>query len=94
CEILEPETDTEKKLMLLISEFNKTLEQSYEENAPYKICSYIYELSNIFNVFYGQTKILKAEETNLKSYISLINLVKQILETCIELLGFNAPNKM
>ncbi|MDR0979526.1 MAG: arginine--tRNA ligase [Lachnospiraceae bacterium] len=94
CEILEPETDTEKKLMLLISEFNKTVEQSYEENAPYKICSYIYELSNIFNVFYGQTKILKAEETKLKSYISLINLVKQILEICIELLGFSAPNKM
>lgn len=94
AKILPAKNKTEKKLMLLITQFNRTIEQAYIENAPYRICNYIYELSNEFNKFYHETNIVKAEENNAKSYITLINLVKNILETGIDLLGFSAPEKM
>ena len=65
----------------------------HEETAPHKICAYIYELANAFNSFYHGTKILaETDETLQKSYISILELTKSVLETCIDVLGFSAPN--
>lgn len=86
--------DVERKIMLLLSQFNKTIEQAYCENAPYKICNYLYKLANEFNAFYNETKILKEEKENAEAHIELITLVKKVLEICIDLLGFSAPDKM
>lgn len=93
-EISIPHTDVEKKIMLLASQFNKIIEQAYYENAPYKICNYLYKLSNEFNTFYNETRILKEEKTVAEAHITLISLVKNILEIGIDLLGFSAPDKM
>lgn len=61
----------------------------------YKICAYIYELANEFNKFYHETKILAEEDETKKSgYIALLSLTKRVLETCIDLLGFEAPERM
>ncbi len=85
----------EKDLMLVLSRFNAVVENAYEEKAPHKICAYIYELANAFNGFYHGTKILSEEnETVQKSYIGLLNLTKSVLETCIDMLGFEAPERM
>ena len=85
----------EKDLMLSLSRFNAVVENAYEEKAPHKICAYIYELANAFNGFYHGTKILSEEnETVQKSYIALLNLTKNVLETCIDMLGFEAPERM
>ena len=55
----------------------------------------IYDLANDFNRFYHETKILAEEDQDKKNgYIALISYCKDILETCIELLGFSAPEKM
>ena len=71
------------------------MENAYEETAPHKICSYIYELANAFNSFYHGTKIMSEEnETVQKSYIRLLELTKSVLETCIDVLGFSAPERM
>ena len=87
--------DHEKDLMLSLSRFNAVVENAYEEVAPHKICAYIYELANAFNGFYHGTKILsEADEQVQKSYIGLLNLTKSVLETCIDMLGFEAPERM
>ena len=87
--------DCIKNLMMTIAKFNEVIDNAYEELAPHKICAYIYELSDNFNRFYHETKILSEENEELKkSYIALINLVKETLEKSIELLGFSAPDKM
>ena len=71
------------------------VENAYEENAPHKLCAYIYELANAFNGFYHNTKILAEEnEKTQKSYIAILVLTKAILETCIDILGFEAPERM
>ena len=81
--------------MLVLARFNAMMENAFEEIAPHKICAYIYELANAFNSFYHETKILSEEDDNIrKSYISLLMLTKGILETCIDVLGFSAPDRM
>lgn len=86
---------SEKDLMLELSKFNAVMESAFEETAPHKICSYIYDLANSFNSFYHGTKIMSEEnETVQKSYIRLLELTKSVLETCIDVLGFSAPERM
>ncbi len=85
----------EKDLMLELSKFNAVMENAFEETAPHKICSYIYDLANAFNSFYHGTKIMSEEnEAVQKSYIRLLELTKSVLETCIDILGFSAPERM
>ena len=87
--------ESEKTLMLSCSRFNGVIENAFAEKAPHKICSYIYELSNDFNRFYHETKILSEENAEQKAaWISLLSLVKSVLEQCIDLLGFEAPERM
>ena len=86
---------SQKELMLVLSRFNSVIENAYEETAPHKICAYIYELANAFNGFYHETKILsETDEEAQKSYIGILMLTKGILEICIDLLGFSAPERM
>lgn len=93
--LLPPVSVSEKKLMLELTKLNEVLEQSIAELAPHKICAYIYDLANQFNSFYHETKILSEEnKQKQEGYIALILLTQQILETCIDLLGFDAPERM
>lgn len=93
--ILPAESVYEKALMLQVLKFNDVIDTVYEETAPHKICAYIYELANEFNKFYHETKILSEEDEEKKSgYIALLSLAKRVLETCIDLLGFEAPERM
>ena len=93
--ILGAHSASEKNLLLVLSRFNAMMENAYEEKAPHKICAYIYELANAFNGFYHETKILSEEDFKVQaSYIGLLVLTKNILETCIDVLGFSAPDRM
>lgn len=90
-----PVSDSQKALMLETAKFNSVVVNAFEEKAPHKICSYIYELANAFNRFYHETKILSEEDQEQKqSFIALLVLVKDVLEACIDMLGFTAPERM
>lgn len=94
-EILAAVNGSEKNLMLQLTGFGATVESAFEEKAPHKICAYIYEVSNAFNSFYHETKILSEEnKVQKQSFIQLLLLTKKVLETSIDLLGFSAPDKM
>ena len=84
-----------KDLMLAITKLGPTMESALKTAAPNLICAYIYELAGCVNKFYHETRILTEEDESLKAgYIALIGLAKRILETCISILGFSAPEKM
>jgi len=90
-----PRNNSEKELMKALTGFAQTVETASEELAPHKICAYIYELANALNSFYHETKILSEEDAEAKAeYIALISLTQNVLETCIDLLGFSAPERM
>ena len=93
--IQEPANPFAKELMLAITKLNPTLEAALRTSSPNLICAYIYELAGCVNKFYHETRILTEEDESLKAgYIALIGLAKNILEQCIGILGFSAPEKM
>ena len=88
-------SESEKALMLEIAKFNAMMEAACEESAPHKVCAYIYDLANAFNRFYHETKILAQEDEEKKAgWIALLVLTRDVLETCIDVLGFSAPERM
>ena len=90
-----PANESAKDLMLSITRLGANLENALRTSSPNVLCAYIYELSGCVNKFYHETRILGEENKELQAgYIALIGLAKNILETCIDLLGFSAPDKM
>ncbi|MCH4192701.1 MAG: arginine--tRNA ligase [Butyrivibrio sp.] len=90
-----PGSDTEKSLMLQLTKFADSVESASRELMPNRICAYIYELSNDFNSFYHETKILTEPDQDKKEgYIALLYITLKVLETGIDLLGFTAPDRM
>lgn len=86
---------TEKALMLSLAKFSEIMAAVYTEKAPHKLCQFIYEVSNAFNGFYHDTKILaETDEAKQKGYVALICLTKAVLEQCIELLAIECPDRM
>ena len=93
--ILPAHSDSERGLQLELTKFMAALTSAYEDMAPHKICAYIYDLANAFNRFYHDTKILAEEDEATKaSYLKLLVLTRSVLEKSIDLLGFNAPERM
>ena len=93
--IQEATNASEKGLMLELAKFNTMMEAAYEELAPHRVCAYIYDIANAFNHFYHETKILTEEDAQKKSgWIALLTLTRDVLEVCIDLLGFSAPERM
>ena len=93
--IAPPANSYAKDLMLSITKVGPALESALTASAPNIICAYIYELAGAVNKFYHETRILTEEDKHLQAgYISLIGLAKDILEACISILGFSAPEKM
>lgn len=94
-EIREAQIESEKALMLELSKFNGVIMTAYEEIAPHKVCAYVYDTANALNRFYHENKILsETEQEKRAGWIALLKLTKEILETCIDLLGFWAPERM
>lgn len=92
---LEAAGSSEKELEMALVQFNTMIQSAAEEIAPHKVCAYIYDLANAFNHFYHETKILSEEDgARRESLIALLALTRDVLETCIDLLGFSAPEKM
>ena len=93
--IQAPANDHARELMLTVTRLAPALETALATSTPNTLCAYIYDLAGAVNKFYHETRILGEENEVLKAgYIALIGLAKNILETCIQLLGFSAPEKM
>lgn len=95
CSFQVPNSKIECSLMLKLTQFNEVITSSFIDYTPHKICQYVYELSNEFNRFYHENKILT--EPNLlkqQGWIKLISLTKDILTTALDLLGIEVPPKM
>ena len=87
--------NSEKNLELALIKFHDVIKSAYMDNAPHRICQYIYEISNAFNGFYHDTKILtESDKDKQKGYIALISITKAILEQCIDLLAIECPDRM
>lgn len=93
---LEPShSQSETDVMLSLCKWQDTVYAAYDEQAPHKICQFIYELSDSFNKFYHENRIVNNEDEKMRnSYIKLIRLVGDVLGTATGLLGLQAPDRM
>lgn len=95
AEFMAPVTPSQKSLMMELTGFAQTIEGAYTDVAPHRICAYIYGLANAFNGFYHDVKILtEPDEDRKKGYIALLALTVKVLSVCIDMLGFEAPDRM
>ncbi len=93
--INESGSASEKALMLQLSKFQDMVQGAFEDVAPHRVCAYIYELADVFNSFYHETKILSEENKDKQAgYIELLKLTRGVLEAGIDMLGFSAPDRM
>ncbi|QAA33653.1 arginine--tRNA ligase [Clostridium manihotivorum] len=91
----KPQSNTERDIMLKLSLFSDIVETSFEEKVTHKLCEYMFELSNLFNKFYQENKILTEQNLELQgSWLSLLSLIKGVLETCCSLLAIEVPERM
>ncbi len=93
--VQSPGSESERNLMLKITQFNEVIANSFADYSPHVICQFIFELSNELNRFYHENRIL-SEQDPLKqgSWLKLITLTKDILTTCLDLLGIDVPDRM
>ena len=89
------DSDSAKQLQLALADMPDQLGMAYRDSAPNAVCAYAYALAGAVNKFYHETHILTVEDREKQSgYIALIAFAKRALETCIDLLGFSAPERM
>ncbi|MCI5640372.1 MAG: arginine--tRNA ligase, partial [Lachnospiraceae bacterium] len=93
--ILPADNKSVTDVMLSMSKWEEVVQAAYEEQAPHKICQFVYELSDAFNKFYHENKIVtNPDEKTRESFVKLSALVGEILETAVSLLGLEAPDRM
>lgn len=88
--------ETEEVLLLrFFWKFPEIIQKSSEKFSPNLICNFIFELSQLYNLFYEKHSILGAENEEKKNIrISLTYATKYILEIGLGLLGISASPKM
>lgn len=95
CDFSVLSKESELALLLKCSTFNDTVIQCHEKNSPTALCSYLYDLGKIYNRFYADCPIAKAESEDLRvARLILSKCVSLVMKQGLELLGIEAPNRM
>ncbi len=87
-------TNRERELIKLLAKFPEIVEQAGKDVKPHLIPWYANELASLFNKFYMDHPVLKAEEGIVEERLLLVLAVKQVLKNALELLGIEAPERM
>jgi arginyl-tRNA synthetase len=82
----------ERSLLRKISEYNEVAERAVEELLPHYVCTYLYELAQVFNRFYEKNKVIGDEREAIR--LQLVSMYSQTLKSGLGLLGIYAPDKM
>ena len=77
----------------LLMEFPAAIERSFNYQAPSQIAKYLIDLSQEFNKYYGNIKIL-SEDEELESRLGLVKATTIVLKEGLRLLGVKAPDEM
>ena len=87
--------DSEVNLMVFLGEFCHATLRCARQLKAMPLCAYLYELSKLFNSFYAQCPIGKAETSELgQSRLALAEATGEVLQKGLELLGIDVPDRM
>jgi arginyl-tRNA synthetase len=74
--------------------FDAVVAEVEAELLPNRLCSYLFELSQVFNRFYDQVPVLRADEPARGSRLALCRLTADILRLGLGLLGIPTLERM
>ena len=88
------EEPQEWALIRELLKFDAVIAEVEEELLPNRLCSYLFELSQVFNRFYDQVPVLKADEPARSSRLALCRLTTDTLKLGLGLLGIPTLERM
>ncbi len=86
--------EIEIEILKLLSKYPQVLEKTLKELRPHFIANYLYGLADTFNKFYQSIPVLKSEENTRKARLKIVESVKFVLGTGLEVLGVPILKKM
>ncbi|AMM54700.1 arginine--tRNA ligase [Pyrococcus kukulkanii] len=87
-------TERERELLMLLAKFPEVVEQAGRDVKPHLIAWYANELASLFNKFYMDHPVIKAEKGIREARLLLVMAVKQVLWNALWLMGIDAPERM
>ena len=90
--MIEP---AERELALTLDAFDQAVQEAYDRRGPNALAEHAYRLAQSFSKFYAACPILAAgHETTRGSRLALVEAVLRQLETALDLLGIETPDRM
>lgn len=83
---------SERSLIRKLSEYSTVVDHATRELMPHYICTYLYELAQVFNRFYEKNRVIG--DPREAERLTLITKYADTLKSGLELLGIHAPEKM
>ncbi|PKM51796.1 MAG: arginine--tRNA ligase [Firmicutes bacterium HGW-Firmicutes-7] len=90
-----PASDVERNIFLKLNELPEVLTLAAKDRAPSIVCEYVYELSTLVNAFYHTHHIInQTDALQQKSWMALCQLIINVMDICLDILGIEVPEKM
>jgi arginyl-tRNA synthetase len=88
-------TSLERELIINLSKYPDIISAAAREYSPAHIANYVFELAKLFNKFYHEESILKAEDLNVKNFrLDLASATAGTIYKGMGLLGIRVPGRM
>ncbi|OYD46785.1 arginine--tRNA ligase [Sphingobacterium cellulitidis] len=85
----------ERDLIQALSNYPAIIEASANEFSPAQLANYAYDLAKLYNKFYHEETILKAEDENVKGFrLQLSASAARVIAESMNLLGIQVPERM
>ncbi len=85
----------EKDLIIQLEQFPAVLTEAANAYSPAVIANYVYEVAKLYNKFYHEESILKAEEETVKQFrLQLSAVSADVIKKAMGLLGIEVPGRM
>lgn len=93
--VSSPLLKLEKELIILLEQYPTTIEQAVVEHNPSIIAIYIFNVAKLFNSFYTEHSVMKAESEEKKQLrLQIAAMTANIIASGMSLLGIKVPERM
>jgi len=94
-DIIKISTEAERKIILAMLDLRRIIKRSFENCSLNEIAEYLYKITNLYNNFYAENKIIPEENSEVRaSWLALSNIIYNNNLYLLNLLGINIPEKM
>lgn len=83
---------SERSLIRKIGEYAEAVDRAVDELMPHHICTYLYELAQVFNKFYEKNRVIGDQREALRT--QLVRLYADILKNGLQILNIPTPDKL